>query len=86
MVQRGQLDELARVGIPLIELMPVAEFDGRFGCGYDGVDRFAPSHLYGRPDDQRRLSMRRMPAASASCSTSSTTTSDRRATTCRRTA
>jgi maltooligosyltrehalose trehalohydrolase len=34
---------------------PVAEFDGRFGYGYDGVDLFAPSHLYRRPDDQRRL-------------------------------
>ena len=33
--------------------MPVAEFDGRFGWGYDGVDLFAPSHLYGRPDDFR---------------------------------
>jgi maltooligosyltrehalose trehalohydrolase len=50
-----QLEELARCGITLIELMPVAEFDGRFGWGYDGVDLFAPSHLYGRPDDLRRF-------------------------------
>jgi maltooligosyltrehalose trehalohydrolase len=33
--------------------MPVAEFPGRFGWGYDGVDLFAPSHLYGTPDDFR---------------------------------
>jgi maltooligosyltrehalose trehalohydrolase len=48
-----KLPELARIGITMIEMMPVAEFDGRFGWGYDGVDLFAPSHLYGRPDDLR---------------------------------
>src|SRR3954453_31646 len=48
-----ELCELARAGITLIELMPVSEFDGRFGWGYDGVDLFAPSHLYGGPDDLR---------------------------------
>src|SRR5213076_1696853 len=40
-------------GITVIEMMPVAEFPGRFGWGYDGVDLFAPSHLYGTPDDLR---------------------------------
>ncbi len=49
----GQLARLADVGINLIEVMPVAEFPGRFGWGYDGVDLFAPSHLYGRPDEFR---------------------------------
>jgi maltooligosyltrehalose trehalohydrolase len=48
-----QLPELARIGITVIEMMPVAEFPGRFGWGYDGVDLFAPSHLYGMPDDLR---------------------------------
>ena len=38
----GELAELARLGITMIEVMPVAEFDGRFGWGYDGVDLFAP--------------------------------------------
>ena len=52
---RRRAPELARIGITVIELMPVAEFDGRFGWGYDGVDLFAPSHLYGRPDDFRRF-------------------------------
>ncbi|HWH71202.1 MAG TPA: hypothetical protein VNT26_17580, partial [Candidatus Sulfotelmatobacter sp.] len=44
-----QLPELAELGITVIELMPVAEFPGRFGWGYDGVDLFAPTHLYGIP-------------------------------------
>ena len=48
-----QLPELARIGITVIEMMPVVEFPGRFGWGYDGVDLFAPSHLYGTPDDLR---------------------------------
>jgi maltooligosyltrehalose trehalohydrolase len=50
-----RLPLLAEVGVSLIELMPLAEFAGRFGWGYDGVDLWAPSHLYGRPDDLRRL-------------------------------
>jgi maltooligosyltrehalose trehalohydrolase len=48
-----QLPELAKIGITVIEMMPVAEFAGPFGWGYDGVDLFAPSHLYGNPDDLR---------------------------------
>ncbi len=46
---------LADVGVTVVELMPVAEFPGRFGWGYDGVDLFAPAHVYGRPDDLRAL-------------------------------
>jgi len=48
-----QLAELAELGITLIELMPVADFPGRFGWGYDGVNLFAPSRLYGTPADLR---------------------------------
>ena len=48
-----QLPELARVGITVVEMMPVADFPGKFGWGYDGVNLFAPSHLYGTPDDLR---------------------------------
>ena len=51
--RRTQLAELARIGITVIEMMPVAEFPGRFGWGYDGVDLYAPTHLYGTPDDLR---------------------------------
>jgi maltooligosyltrehalose trehalohydrolase len=48
-----QLAELARIGVTVIEMMPIADFPGDFGWGYDGVDLFAPSHLYGTPDDLR---------------------------------
>jgi maltooligosyltrehalose trehalohydrolase len=47
--------ELARIGVTMIEVMPVAEFEGRFGWGYDGVGLYAPTHLYGTPDDVRRF-------------------------------
>ncbi|MDC7784691.1 malto-oligosyltrehalose trehalohydrolase [Rhodoplanes sp. TEM] len=49
----AKLPLLKEVGITVIELMPVAEFPGRFGWGYDGVDLFAPTRLYGTPDDLR---------------------------------
>jgi maltooligosyltrehalose trehalohydrolase len=49
----AQLTELARLGITAVEVMPVADFPGRFGWGYDGVNLFAPSRLYGSPDDAR---------------------------------
>lgn len=48
-----QLPELARLGVTVLEVMPVADFPGRFGWGYDGVDLFAPTRLYGSPDDFR---------------------------------
>jgi maltooligosyltrehalose trehalohydrolase len=52
---RAHLPELARLGVTVIELMPVAEFAGARGWGYDGVFWFAPFHGYGRPDDMRRF-------------------------------
>jgi maltooligosyltrehalose trehalohydrolase len=50
-----ELPALAELGVTAIEVMPVAEFPGRFGWGYDGVDLFAPTRLYGEPDDFRRF-------------------------------
>jgi maltooligosyltrehalose trehalohydrolase len=50
-----ELPALLALGITAIELMPVADFPGRFGWGYDGVCWFAPSHLYGKPDDMRHF-------------------------------
>lgn len=50
-----ELPALAELGVTVLEVMPVADFPGRFGWGYDGVDLFAPTHLYGRPDDMRRF-------------------------------
>jgi maltooligosyltrehalose trehalohydrolase len=40
-------------GVTAIEVMPISEFPGRFGWGYDGVFPYAPTHLYGTPDDFR---------------------------------
>jgi maltooligosyltrehalose trehalohydrolase len=48
-----QLPALARIGVTVVEVMPVSEFPGRFGWGYDGVFPFAPTRLYGSPDDFR---------------------------------
>lgn len=50
-----ELAELRRLGITAIELMPVAEFPGRWNWGYDGVDLFAPTRNYGGPAGLRRL-------------------------------
>jgi maltooligosyltrehalose trehalohydrolase len=50
-----ELAALADLGVTVVEVMPVAEFPGRFGWGYDGVDLFAPTRLYGAPDDFRRF-------------------------------
>jgi len=44
---------LADSGITTIEVMPIADFPGRFGWGYDGVFPYAPAHQYGTPDDFR---------------------------------
>jgi maltooligosyltrehalose trehalohydrolase len=49
----ARLPHLRDLGVTAIELMPAAEFPGSFGWGYDGVDFFAPYHLYGRPDQLR---------------------------------
>ncbi len=50
---RGELDGLADLGVTIIEMMPVADFAGRHGWGYDGVNLYAPTRLYGAPDDLR---------------------------------
>lgn len=49
------LPHLARLGVDAIELMPVAEFSGDRGWGYDGADLFAPHHVYGGPTGLKRL-------------------------------
>jgi maltooligosyltrehalose trehalohydrolase len=51
----AELPHLAETGVTVLEVMPVAEFPGRFGWGYDGVQWFAPAHIYGCPDDFRRF-------------------------------
>ncbi len=46
----GKLRHLRELGITAVEVMPLAEWPGRFNWGYDGVDWFAPSHNYGPYD------------------------------------
>jgi 1,4-alpha-glucan branching enzyme len=50
-----ELPELKAAGITVMEIMPLADFAGEFGWGYDGVNLFAPTRLYGTPDDARRF-------------------------------
>ena len=47
------LAALAEAGFTAVELMPVAQFAGSRGWGYDGVLPFAPHPAYGTPDDLR---------------------------------
>jgi maltooligosyltrehalose trehalohydrolase len=49
------LDYLVGLGVTHIELMPINEFSGEWGWGYDGVDLFAPHHSYGSPDELKQL-------------------------------
>jgi len=51
----GRLDHLIDLGITHVELMPVAEFPGDRGWGYDGVDLYAPHRAYGGPEGFKRL-------------------------------
>ena len=51
----GRLKELKETGITAVELMPVADFSGRFGWGYDGVLPYAPHHAYGTPEDLKHF-------------------------------
>jgi maltooligosyltrehalose trehalohydrolase len=50
-----KLDHLVKAGITALELMPLADFFGRRGWGYDGVLWYAPDSAYGRPDDLKTL-------------------------------
>ena len=51
----GHLAGLADLGVTAIELMPVAEFPGRWGWGYDGVYLGAAHSTYGGPEGLARL-------------------------------
>jgi maltooligosyltrehalose trehalohydrolase len=46
-----RLPHLRELGITIVQVMPVAAYPGEFGWGYDGVHWYAPTQLYGRPDD-----------------------------------
>lgn len=51
----GRLEQLAALGVTHVQLMPVVEFPGRRGWGYDGVFPFAPYSGYGGPRALRRF-------------------------------
>jgi maltooligosyltrehalose trehalohydrolase len=50
-----KLDHLAELGVTVIELMPIADFPGARGWGYDGVLQYAPESAYGSPEDLKSL-------------------------------
>ena len=50
-----RLDYLVQLGVTAVELMPLADFPGRRGWGYDGVLPFAPDACYGSVADLKRL-------------------------------
>jgi malto-oligosyltrehalose trehalohydrolase len=50
-----RLDHLRTLGVTILQLMPVADFPGRRGWGYDGVLPYAPEASYGRPEDLKAL-------------------------------
>lgn len=52
---RKELPYLADLGITLLEILPLNDFPGHFGWGYDGVNLFAPTHLYGTPKELKQL-------------------------------
>ncbi|HEY5934757.1 MAG TPA: alpha-amylase family glycosyl hydrolase, partial [Kofleriaceae bacterium] len=49
------LDHLVKLGVTHVELMPIAQYSGVHGWGYDGVDLFAPHEPYGGPAGLREL-------------------------------
>jgi maltooligosyltrehalose trehalohydrolase len=51
----NKLDELVKLGVSVVELMPVAQFSGTRGWGYDGVLMYAPHVAYGGPEQLKRL-------------------------------
>ncbi len=51
----AHLDHLVDLGVTAVEILPVAEFPGRRGWGYDGVALYAPHSAYGGPDGLKRL-------------------------------
>jgi maltooligosyltrehalose trehalohydrolase len=51
----SHLDYLKDLGVTHVELMPIANFPGKRGWGYDGVDLYAPFNAYGEPGDLKRF-------------------------------
>lgn len=51
----AKLPYLRELGITMLEVMPVAECPGRWNWGYDGVQLFAPYHVYGDHEALKRF-------------------------------
>ncbi|MCE0537368.1 malto-oligosyltrehalose trehalohydrolase [Kineosporia rhizophila] len=51
----GRLGHLVDLGVQIVELLPVAEFSGERGWGYDGVGLYAVHHAYGGPEALQRF-------------------------------
>ena len=51
----ARFEDLARIGVTAVELLPVATFPGTRNWGYDGLYTWAPAAVYGGPDGLRRL-------------------------------
>lgn len=49
------VDHLVELGVTHVELMPIAQFAGEHGWGYDGVDLFSAHAAYGGPAGLREL-------------------------------
>ncbi|MDU6924216.1 malto-oligosyltrehalose trehalohydrolase [Franconibacter helveticus] len=47
----AKLPYLAELGVTMIEVLPLSQFGGNRGWGYDGVLLYAPHSAYGTPDD-----------------------------------
>ena len=56
----GELPVLAELGVTVLEIMPIADFSGRFGWGYDGVNLFAPHAFMVPPMTAVALLIKRM--------------------------
>ena len=50
-----KLEHLRRLGVTALEIMPIAEFPGSRGWGYDGVLPYAPASAYGTPEELKSL-------------------------------
>lgn len=50
-----KLDHLAALGVTALQIMPISDFPGGYGWGYDGVMPYAPESSYGRPEDLMAL-------------------------------
>ncbi len=47
----ARMPEIAALGITMLEIMPIAQFGGARGWGYDTLLPYAPHPAYGTPDD-----------------------------------